>query len=45
MAMTQFKDLEDMKFYDTTCPAHDALKTLNKGKIDVPALTTYFEIP
>ncbi|KAI5357227.1 putative stress responsive alpha-beta barrel [Septoria linicola] len=45
VGMTKFKDLEDMKFYDTECPAHEALKALNKGKIDVPALTSYFEVP
>lgn len=38
VAMTQFKDAEDMKFYDNECPAHQKLKDVGKGKTGPPLI-------
>lgn len=38
VAMTQFKDAEDMKFYDEECPAHQKLKDIGKGKTGPPLI-------
>ncbi|KXT17503.1 hypothetical protein AC579_3187 [Pseudocercospora musae] len=41
VAMTKFKTLQDMKYYDVECEAHQALKKYNHGKISIPPLTMY----
>lgn len=44
VSQTKFKNLEDMKFYDEQCTAHQELKTLVKGLgPDGPPLTVYFD--
>ncbi|KAJ5160830.1 uncharacterized protein N7482_007834 [Penicillium canariense] len=39
---TTFASLEDMKYYDTECEAHKALKAV-AGPIKEDVLTTYYE--
>ena len=43
MAMTRFKDLDDMKYYDEKCEAHKKLKEQNAPIVDMPPLTFYME--
>lgn len=43
MAMTRFKSLEDMKYYDEECEAHKKLKEVGKGKVQPPPLILYGE--
>lgn len=38
---TIFKDLEDMKYYDTECAAHKALKSVVAGKRVGDVLTVW----
>ncbi|KAK4938398.1 hypothetical protein LTR66_015097 [Elasticomyces elasticus] len=40
-AQTVFASLEDMKYYDEECEAHNALKAAAKGKIQPPPVTVY----
>ncbi|KAI5269653.1 hypothetical protein E4T47_06893 [Aureobasidium subglaciale] len=42
-AQTTFASLDDMKYYDTECEAHAALKAVAKGKIEPPPLVVYFD--
>ncbi|KAJ5432251.1 uncharacterized protein N7458_011407 [Penicillium daleae] len=39
---TTFASLEDMKYYDTECEAHKALKAV-AGPVKEDVLTTYYE--
>ncbi|OHW97644.1 stress responsive a b barrel domain-containing protein [Colletotrichum incanum] len=44
VAKTEFASLDDMKYYDDECAAHDALKTFVKSKLDVGGvMSVYFE--
>lgn len=44
IAQSKFKTLDDMKFYDEQCTAHQALKALVKGLgPEEPPLTVYFD--
>lgn len=44
VAQTKFRSLDDMKFYDEQCTAHQELKTLVKGlQPEEPPLTVYFD--
>lgn len=44
VAQTKFNSLDDMKFYDEQCAAHQELKTLLRGlRPEEPPLTVYFD--
>ncbi|GAB1311706.1 Stress-response A/B barrel domain-containing protein [Madurella fahalii] len=44
VAQTSFSNLDDMKFYDTECPAHAALKETAAGLgLSEPPLVVYLE--
>ncbi|KAK5005693.1 hypothetical protein BJ546DRAFT_1069490 [Cryomyces antarcticus] len=42
-AQTSFASLEDMKYYDEQCEAHQALKAVGKGKVDPPPIVLYMD--
>ncbi|KAH0345660.1 hypothetical protein KCU81_g4284, partial [Aureobasidium melanogenum] len=42
-AQTSFSNMDDMKYYDTECEAHAALKAVAKSKVEGPPLVTYFD--
>ncbi|ROW10443.1 hypothetical protein VMCG_01824 [Cytospora schulzeri] len=44
VAQSKFNSLEDMKYYDDTCPAHQELKSIARSLRPVePPLTVYLE--
>jgi hypothetical protein len=43
MYRTRFESLEDMKYYDTDCPAHTELKSKLKPILKEPAMTVYMD--
>lgn len=43
VAWTKFKDVEDMKYYDSECATHKKLKQSTVGMVEVPPLTMYME--
>ncbi|KAJ4404472.1 hypothetical protein N0V82_010489 [Gnomoniopsis sp. IMI 355080] len=44
ISQTKFKSMDDMKFYDEACTAHQELKALVKGLgPEEPPLTVYFD--
>lgn len=44
VAQSKFHSLEDMKFYEDSCPAHEQLKVTAKGLGPLePPLTVYFD--
>lgn len=43
VAWTKFKDLEDMKYYDSECATHKKLKQSTVGMVEVPPLTMFME--
>lgn len=42
-AQMTFSSMDDMKYYDTECETHAALKAVAKSKVDGPPLVTYFD--
>jgi hypothetical protein len=40
---TTFATLEDLKFYDAECPAHQTLKAFLGGRKEGDVLTVYYE--
>jgi len=42
-AKTTFATLEDMRFYDEECPAHQTLKAFGKHVVEGAPLTVYYE--
>ncbi|KAG9662073.1 hypothetical protein KCU98_g2072, partial [Aureobasidium melanogenum] len=42
-AQTTFSSLDDMKYYDSECEAHAALKAVAKSKVEGPPLMVYFD--
>ena len=44
LAVSEFASLEDMRYYDEECPAHQALKDNLLGKVELggPPLTVFF---
>lgn len=46
VAMTRFKNMEDVKYYDEECEAHKKLKAFGQDKVEQPwqpPLTVFFE--
>lgn len=43
LAYTTFSNLEDVKYYDEKCEAHQGLKDLAKGKIQPPPFVVMWE--
>ncbi|CAK4030676.1 Hypothetical predicted protein [Lecanosticta acicola] len=44
-AVTIFKDMEDVKYYDDQCEAHKNLKAWAGGKVQTAPLTLLMEVP
>jgi len=45
VSKTEFKDLDDMKFYDDVCEAHQTLKKEVKGSLTVEGIMTVYFTP